>query len=95
MVSWGISAHADLRRLMKSALEGGLVGFFRSARSSMVKNGSQVFNHIISGSYQATDLVMVNILSLLLPSNPLSFSTVWQGAPSCMKRVERRRSFPL
>ena len=67
MVSWGISAYADLRQLMKSSLEDALVGFY-VVHDQGWPTGFQ------SGSYQAIDLAMVNILSLLLPTNSLSFS---------------------
>ena len=69
MVSSGISVHADLRLLIKSSLEDSLVGFFRSVVHDRGRpTGFQ------SGSYQATDLAMISILSFVLPTNPLSFS---------------------
>ena len=51
MVSWGISAHAHLRHLIKSSLEDALVGFF-------VMHDQEWPTGFQSGSYRATDLAI-------------------------------------
>ena len=55
MVSWRISAHADLRQLIKSSLKDDLVGFF-------VVHDQGWPTDIQWDSYQVIDLAMVNIL---------------------------------
>ena len=75
MVSWRFYAHADHRQLMKSLVDG-LVGF-------IVMHDQGWHIGFQSGSYQATNLAVVNILSLFA-NRSIVFFAVWQGGSSIL-----------
>ena len=72
MVSSEISAHAHLRQLIKSSLQDGLVGFFRSARSRMAHKFSIGF---ISNDWLGHGKYFIpSFANQSFVTNPLSFS---------------------